>query len=71
MNLNPDFMDGADVCVVQGRGSAGLSRETLQRLRVLRYIFWEKFESDEAAKLGVLGLVDHINPLPPSFSMMR
>jgi hypothetical protein len=52
-------MNGADIGVVQGGGGTGLSTETLQRLRVLRYGFREKFESDEAAKVSVLGLVDH------------
>jgi hypothetical protein len=28
----------------------------------LRNVFWEKFESDEAAKLGILGRVDHTHP---------
>src|SRR5467141_1325930 len=55
----PDFMNGADIWMVQGRRSAGLSTETLQRLRVLRNFLREKFESDEASKLGIFGLVDH------------
>jgi hypothetical protein len=54
-----DFMNGADIWMVQGRRSASLSTETLQRLRVLRNFLREKFESDEASKLGVFGFIDN------------
>jgi hypothetical protein len=33
-----------------------------QRLRVLRHIVGQEFESDKATKVGVLGLIDHAHP---------
>jgi hypothetical protein len=33
--------------------------EPLQRLRVLRHVFREKFEGDLAAEARVLGAIDH------------
>ncbi len=37
----------------------GFPLKTFQRLRILRDIVGQKFQRDEAAKLGVLSLVDH------------
>src|SRR5208283_2779525 len=53
-----DFVDGADVGVVQRRSGAGLATETLQRLRLVGHFVGQKLEGDEAAELGVFGLVN-------------
>jgi hypothetical protein len=53
-----DFIDGANVGVVQSRGSASFAAETLQSMRVTDEILGEELESDKAAKVGVFGLVD-------------
>ena len=62
-----DFVDGADVGMIQGRGGASFAAETFQGLRVSRNIVRQEFESDEAAKFGVLGLVDHTHAAATEF----
>ena len=57
-----DFVDGADVGMVQGGGSAGFAAKTLQRLRILRSIFGKKLQGDEAAEQRVFGLVNDAHP---------
>ena len=53
-----DFVDGADVGMIESRGGACLAAEALQRLRVARHFVGQEFEGDEAAEVGVFGLVD-------------
>jgi hypothetical protein len=43
-----DFMNGADVRMIQGRGSPRLPAETLKRLRVPRKLVGQKLESYKA-----------------------
>ncbi len=54
-----DFIDGADVGMVERRGGARLALEARQRLLVAGDIFGQELERHHAAELGVLGLVDH------------
>ena len=53
-----DFVDSADVGVIKRRGGARLATEALQGLRVLGHLVRQELESDEAAELGVFGLVN-------------
>ncbi len=53
-----DFVDRANVGMIQGRGGARFAAKALQSLRVLREIIGQELEGDEASKLGVLGFVD-------------
>jgi len=62
-----DFVDGADVGMVQGRCRPRLSPESLQDLRIARYQVWQKFQRDEAAKLCVLCFVHHAHSTAPQF----
>ena len=48
--LFADFMDGADVGMIQRRGGSGFAPEAFQGLRVLRDIVGQKFQGDEASK---------------------
>ena len=57
-----DFIDGADVGMIQGRGGLGFALEAAERLRVFGYIVGKELESDKAAELYVLSLVDHAHP---------
>src|SRR5713226_5852388 len=57
-----DFMNGADVGMVQGRGGASFALEAFQGLVISGQLFGKEFESDKAAELGVLGLVHHAHP---------
>jgi hypothetical protein len=62
-----DLVDCADIRMVQGRSCTGFAAETLQCLRILRHIFGEKLQRDEAPKLGVLSLVDHAHAAAAEF----
>jgi hypothetical protein len=53
-----DFVDGADVGMVQGGGGFGFAAETFESLRIGGERFGKKFQSDEAIKESVLGFVD-------------
>jgi hypothetical protein len=57
-----NLVDGANVRMIQRRGRAGLSSETLNRLLVLRRIVGKKFKCNEAAEQRVLGLIDDSHP---------
>src|SRR5215472_2742718 len=48
--------------MVESRGGARLALKTLQSLAVLGKMFRQKLQGDEAAELGVLGLIDHTHP---------
>src|ERR1700722_286340 len=54
-----DFINGADVGMVESGGGAGFTAETLEGLRVAGKLVGQEFESDEAAEFSVLGFVDH------------
>src|SRR5262249_47994438 len=54
-----NFVDSADVGVVESGSCPSLTSEAFQCLRVLRYIVRQKLECNEAMQAGVLGLVDH------------
>jgi len=57
-----DFVNRADVRMIQcGRGTSFTS-EAFQRLGVMREVFRQEFQSDEAPKLGILSLVDDTHP---------
>ena len=53
-----NFVNRADVRVVQGRRRAGFPAEAFQRLRILREALRQKLQGDKAAQLGVFRLVD-------------
>ena len=54
-----NVMNGADVGMIQRGGCTGLAAEALERLRVRNDIFGKELDRDKAAKLRVLGFVDH------------
>ena len=53
-----DFVNRADVGMVQRRGGAGLALEAFQGLTVLAPLLRQELESDLTAQRGVLGLID-------------
>ena len=58
-----DLVNRADVGMIQGRSSTSLASKAFQCLRVLREdLRAEISERNEAAKFGVLSLVDHAHP---------
>jgi hypothetical protein len=54
-----NVVDGADIGVVEGRGSFGFATEAFERLAVGREFLGKKFEGDEAIEAGVLRFVNH------------
>jgi hypothetical protein len=54
-----DFMDGADVRVIQGRSSLRFALEAAQSLRVWRKTVGQELQGNEAVELGVLRFIDH------------
>jgi len=62
-----NFVDGANIRVIQGGGGLRFTLETFQSLRVAGEIFGEKFERDEAAELGVFGFVDDAHSAAAEF----
>jgi hypothetical protein len=57
-----NFVDGADVGMIQCRGSLGFSLKAGKCLRILGYFVGQELESYKPAELYVLGLVDHTHP---------
>ena len=57
-----NFMDGADVGMVQRGGGFGFALEAAERLRILCDIVGQEFQRDKAVELDVLGLVDDTHP---------
>jgi hypothetical protein len=60
--LLPDFVDRADVRMVQCRRSTSFTPKALQRLWVFCKIIGKKFQGNEAPKLGVFGFVNDTHP---------
>src|SRR5215471_21755670 len=48
--------------MVQSGGGARFTLKTLQSLAVLGKMLRQELQGDEAAELGVLGLIDHTHP---------
>jgi hypothetical protein len=70
--LLTDVVNRADIRVIKGRSSLGLTLEPCQRLGVSRYLIGQKLQGHETVQSGVLSLVHHAHPPPPpSFSTMR
>ena len=57
-----DFVNGADVRMVQGGSGARLATKALEGRRVLRQFLRQKLQRDEPAELDVFGLVDDAHP---------
>src|SRR5215469_1241344 len=53
-----DFVNRADVRMVEGRRRFGLSLETAEHLWISRDIIGQEFESDETVQLDVLRFID-------------
>ena len=54
-----DFVNGADIRVIQRRSGSCLALKALQRLRIFLHVFGQELERDVAAEVEVLGFVDH------------
>jgi hypothetical protein len=59
-----NFVNRADVRMVQCRRSLGFTLEASKSLCILGYIIRQELEGNQAAQLHVLSLVDHTHPTP-------
>jgi hypothetical protein len=62
--LLPDFIDCADVGMVECRRRPSLTTKPFERLRVSGQVFRKEFQGNKAAKLGVFGFVHDAHPTP-------
>src|SRR5580700_12249612 len=62
-----DFVDGADIRMIQRRSGLRFAFKTRQRLRIFGYFVGQKFQRDEAVQLGVLGFVDDAHAAAAQF----
>jgi len=67
VTLLANFMDGAHIGVIQGRGQARFAAESFERNLVLRKFVREKLQGYKPAETGVLGLVHHAHSTGPDF----
>ena len=65
--LFADFIDGANVGVVQGGSSLRLALEAGQRLSAAGNIVGQKFERNGTMKLGVRRFINHTHAAPTEF----
>src|ERR1035438_4765848 len=57
-----DFVDRANVRMIQGGSGLRFSFEAGQSLRILGNLLWEELQGNKTVKLYVLGLIDHTHP---------
>ncbi len=57
-----NFVGGADIWVVEGRGGASFALKALEAYGIVGEFVGQELERDEAAEFEILGLVDHTHP---------
>src|ERR1017187_6938634 len=62
-----DFVNGADVGMVQSRGSLRFTLETGESLCVFSNVIWQELQGHEAVKLYVFSPVDDTHPASTEF----
>ena len=65
--LLANFVDGADVRMVQRRCCASLTAKAFESLCVPRQIIRQEFQRDEAAQFAVFRLIHHAHPAASEF----
>jgi hypothetical protein len=60
-------VNGADVRMIQCRGSFGLALEAAERLGIVGYIFGQELKRNEAIKFDVLGFVHYTHSAAAQF----
>jgi hypothetical protein len=63
-----DFVDGADIGMIESRRRSRLPAEAFQRLGIAGQVLGQKFQRNKAAKLSVFGLVNHAHPATAQLS---
>jgi hypothetical protein len=62
-----DFVDSADVWMIERRSCSRFPAKSLKGLPVRRYTLGKKLESDEASELGVFRLINNAHPAAAEF----
>src|ERR1700733_15352257 len=57
-----NFIDSADIGMVESGCRASLAAETFQALRIVSHIFRQELQSNEAAQARVFRLIHHAHP---------
>ena len=57
-----NFVDSANVGMVQGGGGTGLAQEAVQRNFVSRNILGQEFQRHHATQGGIFGFINHAHP---------
>ena len=60
--LLPDFMDGADVGMVEGRSRLRLPLKPRQRLGIFGHVIRQELQRNKSVQRYILCLVDHTHP---------
>ena len=62
-----NFVDRADVRMIQCRGGLGFALKSAEGLRVFGYVVGQELEGHKATEFDILGLVDHTHPTAAEF----
>jgi hypothetical protein len=57
-----NFVDRADIQMIQCRGGLGFALKAAEGLRVFRYLVGQELEGNKPAELNIFGLVHHTHP---------
>src|ERR1039458_10612448 len=68
LTILTDFVDGANVGVIECRRCSRLPAEAFQSLWIAGQVLGQKFQCNKAAKLGVFGLVNYAHPAAAELS---
>src|SRR5262249_16406100 len=67
MAVFADFVDGADVRMIESRRRLGFAPKAFQRMRIFGEIFGQEFQCNKSTKFGVFGLVNHAHAAATEF----
>ena len=62
-----NFVDGANIGMIQGGSRFGFALETIEGLRIVGYVVGQELQGHETAELHILGFVDHAHPATAEF----
>src|ERR1700730_9871461 len=54
-----NFIDGADIRMVESGRRTSLAAKTFQALRIVSYIFWQEFQSNKAPQARIFRLINN------------
>ncbi len=69
-----DFVNGADVGMIESGGRAGFAPEAFESLRVVGKLVGKELQGDEASELRVFSFVNHAHPAaaqPVHYAIVR